>query len=338
MKIVVDSMGGDNAPSAIVQGTVAALNDPEERFEVLLTGDESQIKNELATAQFSSPRLQIRHTTQVVTMDDRPSQVPKAKPNSSLVVGIQMVLDGQGDAFVSAGSTGAVLSTALLLLGRIEGVRRPALGVYFPVRPRGLVLCDVGANLEVKPRHILQFAIMASEYMKHIQGVDNPRVGLLNVGAEPTKGKGIYIDAYKLLEENLANFYGNIESRYLLDSLVDVVVCDGFVGNNLVKFAEGWIGHVKNEVFRELARRIESPSERKDFHDLFAEVMREYEYEEYGGVPLLGVNGVCIVCHGSSPERAIKNAIFVAKKSIEEQLVDSIREGVSATSLPLEST
>ena len=331
MKIIVDSMGGDFAPSAVIQGAIAALKEEKGQFEILLTGNEHLIRQELEKINFSSRDLKIHHTSQSVEMTDRPSQVLKAKPDSSLVVGIHLVRDGKGAAFVSAGSTGAILSTAQFLLGRIEGVLRPALGVFFPVKPRGLVLCDVGANIEVKSKHLLQFAIMASEYMKHIQGVENPRIGLLNIGIEPTKGKKVYVEVHKLMSESLSNFQGNIESRYLLDGLVDVVICDGFVGNHLVKFAEGWIGHVRSEVLQQLKQQIESETDIEWFHTIFTQILREYEYEEYGGVPLLGVNGICIVCHGSSHKKAFKNAILAAKKSVEERLIDSIKKGISTT-------
>ncbi|MEE9166026.1 MAG: phosphate acyltransferase PlsX [Candidatus Neomarinimicrobiota bacterium] len=338
MKIVIDSMGGDHAPHAVIKGTIDALKETRGELDVLLTGSEELIRKELSAADFTSEHLEIHHTTQQVEMTDPPSQVVKKKPDSSLVTGIRLVRDGIGAAFVSAGSTGAVLSSALFLLGRIEGVLRPALGVYFPVRPRGLVLCDIGANVEAKPRHFLQFAIMASEYIKHIWEVEYPRIGLLNIGVEPTKGTDVYLEVHKLLKNNLPNFRGNIESRHLLDGLVDVAVCDGFVGNTLVKFAEGWIGHVRQAVFRQLDKTGPPAADKKILSNLFTQVMREYEYEEYGGVPLLGVNGICIVCHGSSPRRAIKNAILAARKSVEEHLVESIREDISSTVSLLKSS
>ena len=338
MTIAVDAMGGDHAPSVVVRGSIAALQEGSDKLRIMLIGNEKLIKKELEKSGFSSSNLAIRHTSQVVEMTDRPSQVPKRKPDSSLVVGIRSIQQNESEAVVSAGSTGAILSASLLLLGPIEGVRRPALGVYFPVAPKGLVLCDAGANVEVKAQDLLQFAIMASEYMKHIQGVKTPTIGLLNIGVEPTKGHEVYVEAHRLMTANLPSFKGNIESRYLMDGLVDIVVCDGFVGNNLVNFAEGWIGHVNKEVSRQLKERVQSESERRMFNDIFSHVMREYEYEEYGGVPLLGVNGVCIICHGSSPARAIKNAILSAQKSVEENLVDSIREGISSTVSHMEST
>ena len=338
MNIVVDCMGGDHGPSVVVQGAVEALKEGDGQFSILLAGNESRLQKELRDTGFSSPYWKIHPTTQLVEMTDRPSQIIKTKPDSSLVAGIRLVQEGKAEAFVSAGNTGAVLSAAHFSLGRIEGVRRPALGVYFPVDPRGFLLCDAGANVEAKPHHLLQFAIMASEYMKHVQGVEEPTVGLLNIGEEPTKGQEVYVKAYELMKGNLPSFRGNIESRYLLDGLVDVVVCDGFVGNNLMKFAEGWIQHVSREVSKQLRREVDSEALKELFYGIFSHVLQEYDYEEYGGVPLLGVNGICIVCHGSSPARAIKNAIFAAKKSIEEKLVDSIRKGISATVSLIEST
>ncbi|MCH7731884.1 MAG: phosphate acyltransferase PlsX [Candidatus Marinimicrobia bacterium] len=328
MKIAVDAMGGDFAPATIIDGAIRALQE-ENDMSVYLLGDAIQIKKELKKINYNWPNLTIIPTTEIVHMEDTPSQVFKKKPDSSIVVGIRMIKEGRCDAFVSAGSTGAILSTALLLLGRIKGVLRPALGVFFPVKPTGILLCDVGANVDVKPDHLLQFAIMASEYMKHIQGVKNPIVGLLNIGIEPNKGQDVYIKAHQLLTDNLPSFIGNIEARYLLDGKADVIICDGFIGNILVKFAEGWINHVNYEILRELMKKTSLESDRTLITNIFSEVIREYDYEEYGGVPLLGVNGVCIICHGSSGPRAIKNAILAAKKSVEESLVDSIRDDIS---------
>ena len=331
MRIVIDAMGGDRAPRTVVQGAILSLQESDGGLDLILTGDESQINGELKNNDSHNGKITLFPTTEVVDMTDKPAQVVKSKPDSSIVAGMRLLKEGGADAFVSAGSTGAILSTALLLLGRIKAVHRPALGVYFPTPQRGLILCDGGANVEVRPVHLYQFAIMASEYMKHVHGVNQPSVGLLNIGVEQTKGQDVYVEAFKLLDENLPQFKGNIESRNMLNGDVDVVVCDGFVGNNIVKFAEGWIGQIHRDVSEELNRRVESEKERLLFIDIFSSVMAKYEYEQYGGVPLLGVNGVCIVCHGASPARAIKNAILTAVKSVQEGLVDSIRKDISAT-------
>lgn len=337
MIIAVDAMGGDHAPPAIVQGAVQAVEESDDDFQIILTGQSSEIEQELQSIGWDGDTISIHPASQVVNHSVRPSQVVKQLPDSSLVHGIKLVKEGKADAFVSAGSTGAVLSTALLLLGRIKGVRRPAVIVYLPVGSRGLVMCDVGANTEVKPQHLLQFAIMASEYMKHMHNVEDPRVGLLNIGAEPNKGRDEYVEAHALLSDVLPNFKGNIEARYLFNGEVDVVVCDGFVGNNLLKFAEGWIHHVHREVTSQLTSD-KSIGDKSALNDIFTDIIREYEYEESGGSFLLGVNGICMICHGASPARAIKNAILSTAQSVKEKLVESIRKGISKAVARVETT
>ena len=329
MKIVVDAMGGDFAPSEVVKGALeAASNDPD--IELILTGNETQIKESILKSTSDIP-VSIHHTEQIVEMTDRPSHVIKLKPNSSLVAGIKMIKRGKARAFVSAGSTGAILATSLFLLGRIEGVKRPAIGVFFPSGKNGVLLCDAGASLESKPEHLIQFAIMASEYMSHIRGVHNPRVGLLNIGVEETKGSDLYLESHSLMKKHLPAFKGNVESRYIFEGQVDVIVCDGFLGNNLVKFAEGWIGHVNRDISKKIEEEIKSQEKKNEFRSIFSKAMRHFEYEEYGGVPLLGVNGDIIICHGSSPARAIKNAVFAAKKSAETDLMGAIQKDISST-------
>ena len=329
MKIVVDAMGGDHAPSEVVKGAIEAASEDSE-VDIILTGDETQIKNSFPSS-VSHLSVSVHHTGETVEMTDRPSQVIKLKPNSSLITGIKMIKKGKAQAFVSAGSTGAIIATSLFLLGRIEGLKRPALGVFFPSGKNGLVLCDAGANSEAKPVHLMQFAIMASGYMSHIKGVDEPKIGLLNIGVEETKGSDIYRESHSLMKQYLPAFIGNVERRFIFEGKVDVIVCDGFLGNNLVKFAEGWIGHVHRDVSLQLQNKVKSSEKRAEFKSIFSRAMRYFEYEEYGGVPLLGVNGDIIICHGSSPARAIKNAIFAAKKSAETDLVGSIRHDISST-------
>ena len=329
MRIVVDAMGGDHAPSEVIKGALEAVSiDPT--IDLTLTGDESKIQESLTDSNELSS-VDIHHSSQQVEMTDRPSQVMKQKPDSSIVSGINLIKKDKAKAFVSAGSTGAILAASLLLLGRIEGVKRPGLGVFIPVGKTGFVLCDAGANSESKPTHFVQFATMASKYMSHIQGVENPSVGLLNIGTEETKGTEVYVESHKLMKKCLPSFKGNIESRYLFEGNVDVIVCDGFLGNNIVKLAEGWIAHVHRDVSQRLKDQINSAKEKKLFKSIFSKAMQHFEYEEYGGVPLLGVNGVVIICHGSSPARAIKNAIFAAKKCVETDLIGSIRDDISST-------
>ncbi|MFQ6608134.1 MAG: phosphate acyltransferase PlsX [Fidelibacterota bacterium] len=336
MIIAVDGMGGDHAPPVIVRGAVQAIKESQDDLQIILTGQYQQIERELEKLDWDSDKIMIHSAPQVVNHSIRPSQVVKQLPDSSIVQGIKLIKEKEADAFVSAGHTGAILSTALLLLGRIEGVRRPAISVYLPVRTRGLVLCDVGANTEVKPRHLLQFAIMASEYIKHMHGVKVPTIGLLNIGAEANKGRDEYVEAHALLSEMLPNFAGNIEARYIYDGKVDVLVCDGFVGNNLLKFAEGWIHHIHREISKQLS--VNNSNKKSALNKIFDDIIREYEYEESGGSFLLGVNGVCMICHGASPVRAIKNAILSTAQSVKEQLVESIREGISQTVAQIEKT
>ena len=329
MKIIVDAMGGDQAPSEIVKGAIDASIENDD-LDLILIGDEKKIKKTLPKNK-KLAKYKIHHSSQSVEMDDRPSQIVKQKPDSSIVSGLNLLKSKKAHAFVSAGSTGAILAASLLLLGRIDGVKRPALGVFFPVGEKGIVLCDAGANTEAKPAHLVQFSVMASKYMTQIRGIKNPLTGLLNIGEEETKGTESYIEGHKLMKKCIPSFIGNIESRYLFDGRAQIIVCDGFLGNNIVKIAEGWINHVNNDVSTKLIKNIQSNEEKNRIKSIFAEIMKDFDYEEYGGVPLLGVNGTVIKCHGRSSAKAIKNAILVAKKCVKENLIDSIKNDISST-------
>ena len=329
MKIIVDAMGGDQAPSEIVKGAINASIENKD-IEIILIGDKEKINQSLPKNK-NSAKYKIYHSSQSVEMNDKPSQIIKKKPDSSIVSGLSLLKAKKAHAFVSAGSTGAILAASLLLLGRIDGVKRPALGVFFPVGEKGIVLCDAGANTEAKPAHLVQFSVMASKYMSHIRGVKNPSIGLLNIGEEETKGTESYIEAHKLMKKCIPSFIGNIESRYLFEGKTEIVVCDGFLGNNIVKIAEGWINHVNNEVSSKFIKKIKSNAEKNTIKSIFSEIMKDFDYEEYGGVPLLGVNGTVIKCHGRSSAKAIKNAILVANKCVKENLIDSIKNDISST-------
>ena len=329
MKIIVDAMGGDQAPSEIVKGAIDASIENDD-LDIILIGDEEKIKKTLPKNK-KLAKYKIHHSSQSVEMNDRPSQIVKQKPDSSIVSGLNLLKSKKAHAFVSAGSTGAILAASLLLLGRIDGVKRPALGVFFPVGEKGIVLCDAGANTEAKPAHLVQFSVMASKYMTQIRGIKNPLTGLLNIGEEETKGTESYIEGHKLMKKCIPSFIGNIESRYLFDGRAQIIVCDGFLGNNIVKIAEGWINHVNNDVSTKLIKNIQSIEEKNKIKSIFAEIMKDFDYEEYGGVPLLGVNGTVIKCHGRSSAKAIKNAILVAKKCVKENLIDSIKNDISST-------
>jgi len=319
-------MGGDFAPNAVVQGALDAINKSSKPLNLILVGDETAIRSELAGRE--NDAIEIVHTDEVVTMEDKGSKVLKSKPNSSLVRGIRMVKEGRADGFISAGHTGAIMSTTLLSLGRIPGVRRPALAAYFPTEKRGKILCDVGVNPDAKPEHLVQFALMASHYYDHVEGFAAPKIGLINIGTEPSKGSELYVETYKLLSE-MPNFVGNIEGRHLLTSEADVLICDGFVGNTLLKFAESWItfftDEIKNMINEKLSYKIGAGLMRPIFNQLKA----KYDYEEHGGTPLLGVNGISIVCHGSSGPKSIMNSILVAQKCIDNNLIADTQKSLA---------
>ena len=297
-------MGGDFAPNAIVQGALDAINKSSKPLNLILVGDETAIRSELAGRE--NDAIEIVHTDEVVTMDDKGSKVLKSKPNSSLVRGIRMVKEGRADGFISAGHTGAIMSTTLLSLGRIPGVRRPALAAYFPTEKRGKILCDVGVNPDAKPEHLVQFALMASHYYDHVEGFAAPKIGLINIGTEPSKGSELYVETYKLLSE-----------------------MPNFVGNTLLKFAESWItffaDEIKDKINEKLSYKIGAGLMKPIFDDLKA----KYDYEEHGGTPLLGVNGISIVCHGSSGPKSIMNSIFLGQKCIENNLIEDTQKSLA---------
>ncbi|MAD51496.1 MAG: phosphate acyltransferase PlsX [Candidatus Marinimicrobia bacterium] len=326
MKIALDAMGGDFAPEAAVHGALDALN-IDNALELYLVGNEDLIKNFLPSPQPN--HIHLIPTTQVVTMHDRGSRVLKEKPDSSLVKGVELLKDGIVDAFVSAGHTGAVLSSAILTLGRIEGAKRPALGAYIPTDKGGKILCDVGANPDAKPNHLMQFAIMASLYLDHVEKIKNPKIGLINIGTEPGKGSELYRQAYDLLKQEFPSFIGNVESRNILTSEADVLICDGFVGNTLIKFAEGWISLFSDMVKNKIDEKLTYKMGAKILYPVLKSINSQYDYEEHGGSPLLGVNGVCIIAHGSSNAKAIKNSISLAKKCVDEKLITDIQIGLT---------
>ncbi len=326
MKIALDAMGGDFAPEATVHGALEALQ-ADNALDMYLLGKEELVKEFLP--ETLPEHIHIIPTSQIVSMQDKGSMVLKEKPDSSLVKGIELLRDGVVDAFVSAGHTGAVLSSALLSLGRIKGAKRPALAAYIPTEKGGKILCDVGANPDAKPRHLMQFAIMASLYLDHVENIKNPKIGLVNIGTEPGKGSELYRDAYELLKHEFPSFIGNVESRSILTSEADILICDGFVGNTIIKFAEGWISLFSDMVKNKIEEKFSYKLGAKMLTPVLDAISSQYDYEEHGGSPLLGVNGVCIVTHGSSNAKAIKNSIFVAKKCVARRLVADIQTGIA---------
>ncbi len=318
MRIVLDAMGTDHAPASEVAGAIGALRELEAEIELVLVGDQAVVEAELAKhPDAPRDRLHIHHAPDRVTASDAPASVLRRKPESSIVLGLKLVQAGEAAAFVSAGSTGAVMATSLFTLRPLPGVDRPAVGTVLPTAGRPCLLLDAGANVDCKPQHLVQFAHLGNIYAQDLLGVERPRVGLLNIGEEPEKGDELTVETHRLLAaETGLNFVGNIEGRDIILGACDVVVADGFVGNVLLKFyesvAEFIIGLLKKEL-RQAGRDL-------DLEDVF----RVLDYAEYGGAPLLGVGGISVICHGESSPRAIQNALGVAARAVRSNMVKHI--------------
>ncbi|MFZ5651236.1 MAG: phosphate acyltransferase PlsX [Bacillota bacterium] len=323
MKIAVDAMGGDYAPREIVAGALEAARDG---IEVILVGDSDSILKELGNSRRDS--IEIVHTTETIAMGEQPATAVRKKKDSSIVRSVRLVKEGRASAFVCAGSTGAVMAASLLGVGRIKGIDRPAIASVLPGEKGRTVLLDVGANVDCKPKHLLQFGIMGYLYAEKILGVKNPRVGLLSVGEEESKGNELTLEAFPLLKAAGINFVGNVEGRDIFNGLADVVVCDGFVGNVVLKAGEGLAMSLLKMMKEELARNWLSKMGTALTLPALKEIRRRVDYAEYGGAPLLGVNGVVIVCHGSSTAFAVRNAIKVAANAVSSGLVDATRENI----------
>jgi len=337
IKIAVDAMGGDYAPENVIEGAIMALRESNNRFEIVFVGDEKKIKNELRKYDTIGLNYSIVDAPQVIGMDDIPTVALRRKKNSSIVVGMKLHSDGEVDAFASAGNTGAVLTAATFILGRIEGISRPTIGSVFPTESgRKSIMLDVGANVDCKPNHLFEFAIMGSIYSSEILGQKNPKVALLNIGEESTKGGEVVLQAYQLLSESKLNFVGNVEGRDILLGKADVIVCDGFVGNIVLKFAESVLGVLKRKlrnyamrnIFRRLTFGLLARGLRK--------ALKEFDYQEYGGVPFLGVNGVAIIGHGSSTAVAIKNMIYRAEETVFRKINQKIKEALKTYKIKTE--
>lgn len=325
MKIAIDVMGGDYAPLSNIRGAVDYLTQSgNSTSEIVFVGDESRIQIYESTYKNVKDRIHIIHAPDLISPDERSSKIFREKPDSSLVKSVQLVKDGYADAVISAGNTGALLTSALFILGKISGINRPALAPFIPTQSGGFILCDAGANANVKPHHLVQFAIMSQAYLEHLEGRINPKVGLLNIGLEKSKGNELTVAAYPLLEQHVDNFAGNIEARYILDGIVDVVVCDGFVGNSILKAIEGLVKHtfewLKQNIKAHPISRIGAPLMAPAFNDL----KKTLDYEEHGGTSFLGIDGIVIKAHGSSSGRAIKNSLIAAQKAYDEKLIEDI--------------
>ncbi len=322
--ISVDAMGGDNAPQAVLEGVAAALAE-DESLEIILTGPDDVVTPFAA----AHPRCTAQPTTQLIDMAEHPADAVRRKKDSSLVVGCRLVKEGKAQGFFSAGSTGAVLAAATLVIGRIKGVTRPALCSVIPSPVKPVVMADIGANADCKPEYLVQFAHMASIYAEKIIGIDNPRVALLNIGEEDTKGNKFSQDAFALLKEQVPNFVGNGEGRDVIMAGFDVFVCDGFTGNVVIKTIEGTskglFGALKNVMMKNLFTKIAALVIKPGLKELKDSVSPD----TYGGAPLLGIKGACIVGHGSSSAFAVKNGIHTTARIARLHVADLIAEAVA---------
>ena len=323
MLIALDAMGGDQAPAEIVAGALLAR--AELGIQVVLVGPKDVIETELVRQGESATRFEIMNATEAIAMDEHPAQAVRTKRDASINVAMSMVKRGVAGAFVSAGNTGAVMASALMTLGRIQGIERPALGTVAPFSEKGVLVLDVGANADVKPNYLVQFAQMGAVYAERVLSIKNPRVALLNIGGEETKGSELIQEVYGRLGKAGVNFVGNIEGGEVHRGKADVIVTDGFTGNVAVKVTEG----VSDFIFRELRSSLTSKLQYK----LAAMVLRpalvklrdKMDPNTYGGVPLLGVNGVVMIAHGNSDARAIRNALRFANEAASSGMLDSIR-------------
>ncbi|MCI7812185.1 MAG: phosphate acyltransferase PlsX [Lachnospiraceae bacterium] len=330
VRVAVDAMGGDNAPEQIVKGAVDAVNSKKE-IKVILTGKKDQIERELGKYTYPKEQIEIVHAGEVIEMAEPPVKAIRTKKDSSIVVGMNLVKKKEADAFVSAGSTGAVLVGGQLIVGRIKGVERPPLAPLIPTKNGVALLVDCGANVDARPSHLVQFAQMGSIYMEHVIGIKNPRVGIVNIGAEEEKGNALVKETFPLLKQcKDINFIGSVEARDIPAGACDVVVCEAFVGNVILKLYEGvgatLISKVKEGMMTTLRSKIGGwlvkPALKK--------TLKSFDASQYGGAPLLGLNGLVVKAHGSSKSTEITNSIIQCVQFKQQQINEKMKEKIMA--------
>ncbi len=326
LRVAVDAMGGDAAPAVVIEGALRALEAAPGRLEIQLYGPRSLMEAELAARQaLGREGLRLVDAPDVIGMAESPAVAVKTKLRSSIHLGLQAVAQGEADAFASAGNTGAVMATALFVLGRLPEVLRPSVVGFFPTTKGRCLVLDIGTNVDCKPEHLLQFARMGSIFVERVWHVERPLVGLLNIGEEPGKGNALTKAAYELLQAAPdLNFRGNVEGRDLMHHAADVVVCDGFVGNVMLKLGESMVTAFVEMLRQEMATQGLDATQQRQVLGLLRGVLRRFDYEEYGGAPLLGVNGAVVIGHGSSSARAIARMIQAAAELVEQDVVRSI--------------
>ena len=326
MKIALDVLGGDLSPMANIDGAIIYLNENgDSSADIILVGDKKTIESTLQSYNYNNSKLHILHASECVSMNEKPSRIFKEKPNSTLVKAIKLVKDKEADAIVSAGNTGALLASSLFLIGKIPGIRRPAFAPFIPSNNGGFILCDAGANANSKPQHLVQFALMAGAYMEHLVNRSDPRVALLNIGREKGKGNELISNTYPLMEKHVENFIGNIEARYIMEGQADVIICDGFTGNIVLKLTEGIIKHLMEWLQFLYKSHPSNNNISSEFLSILKEIQNTLDHEEYGATPLLGINGVVMKCHGSASARGISNSLLAAQNTVKEKLIDDIQ-------------
>lgn len=333
IRIAVDAMGGDHFPDVLVEGSISALG----RFpdvEIVLVGDEKLVRESVDRAFASDSgrrgvhpgarpdpgRLRIVHAGEVISMAESPGRAVRTKRDASIVICNKLCRTGEVDAVIAAGNTGAAMAASLLYMGRLKGVSRPAIMALFPSEKNIVAILDVGANTDCKPGNLYQFGVMGSFFASHILGYPHPRVGLLNIGEERSKGNELTTGAYALMEQSDLNFIGNVEGRDIFKGVADVVVCDGFVGNVLLKFGESVFGFITSQLRKKTAGSLPRTLGGLMLRPVFREIKKDMSPEDYGGAPLIGVDGISIICHGNSPPVAICNAIKVARQLVREEV------------------
>lgn len=329
MKIALDAMGGDFAPQAVIAGAKWALEELDSISKLYLVGDESLVRSELDKISFAHRKLEIVHSAEVIGMDESPVKALRLKKKSSVGIATDLVKDGTCAAVVSAGNTGAAVAAATLKLRHLAGVERAGIAAPLPNDHGPLNIVDAGANPEAKPRHLLQYAIMGSVFARHVQGKQNPVVGLMSVGEEDTKGTEFTREVFSLLKASPLNFIGNVEGHDLFETPLDVLVCDGFVGNIVLKSCEATAKAVLMAVKEHIGKSFRTKIGGLLAKPAFKPVLERLSYDTYGGSPLLGVKGVCIIAHGSSSPKAIKNAIRVALESVQHEVNPHIEEEIA---------
>ncbi len=332
MRIAIDAMGGDNAPDEIIAGALESIEFLAEDDQLILVGPEDVIEPRLPSPKSRGSAIAVVHAPDLIAMDEPPVESLRKKPRSSIAIAAKLAKLGEADAVISAGNTGACVAAFQMRLRTLPGVNRPGIAVVFPTFEGPVAICDVGANIACKPINLYQYAVMAGIYAKNLLRIENPRVGLMSIGQEDAKGNEVVKKARELIKsDSKLNFVGNIEGRDIFRGVCDVAVCEGFVGNVMLKLTEGLVDGlfkaIKHELLEEKLRLA------MKFKPIMTRIYKKYDYNEYGGAPLLGVNGTALICHGSSKAKTIKNAILAAKKCSTEKINDKIAEYLSATTV-----